>query len=189
MYAFPTALHGQNDPEGTKDHRHATDPSLFVIVLTFWLNSEGAKQCIHSAYKVSAIWWDKWTMHCGLCGTAITSPLSPSVFYIHYVLLFPMKLVAYSSAVWQIRCAVKWSMTESSGRLDPLQSYPAITIPSFLWGNTQGRERKLDQIFYWRKELDWQGKEMKQSFFPFFPPHFCQSIALKAFCLGIECSF
>lgn len=38
-------------------------------------------------------------------------------------------------------------MTESSGRLDPLQSYPAITIPSFLWGNTEGRERKLDQIF------------------------------------------
>lgn len=38
-------------------------------------------------------------------------------------------------------------MTESSGRLDPLQSYPAITIPSFLWGNTQGRERKLDQNF------------------------------------------
>lgn len=74
-------------------------------------------------------------------------PRFPSVFYIHYVLLFPMKLVGYSSALWQIRCAVKWRMTESSGRLHPLQSYPAITIPSFLWGNIQGQERKLDQIF------------------------------------------
>lgn len=61
-------------------------------------------------------------------------------------------------------------MTESSGRLDPLQSYPAITIPSFLWGNTKGRERKLDQILL-NKALEWQGKEMKQSIF-----HFCQSI-------------
>lgn len=56
-------------------------------------------------------------------------------------------------------------MTESSGRLDPLQSYPAITIPSFLWGNTHGREIKLDQIL-----LEWQGKEMKQSII-----HSCQS--------------
>lgn len=62
-------------------------------------------------------------------------------------------------------------MTESSGRLDPLQSYPAITIPSFLWGNTQGRERKLDQILL-KKALEWQGKEMKQSIF-----HFCQGIS------------
>lgn len=107
-----------------------------------------------------------WLVRYGNC----LSP-SPSVFYIHYVLLFPMKLVAYSSAVWQIRCAVKWSMTESSGRLDPLQSYPAITIPSFLWGNTQGRERKLDQILV-KKALEWQGKEMKQSIF-----HLCQSIS------------
>lgn len=107
-----------------------------------------------------------WLVRYGNC----LSP-SPSVFYIHYVLLFPMKLVAYSSAVWQIRCAVKWSMTESSGRLDPLQSYPAITIPSFLWGNTQGRERKLDQILV-KKAPEWQGKEMKQSIF-----HLCQSIS------------
>lgn len=62
--------------------------------------------------------------------------------YIHHVLLFPMKLVAYSSAVWQIRCAVKWSMTESRARLDPLQSYTAITISSFLWGNTQRTGKK-----------------------------------------------
>lgn len=46
---------------------------------------------------------------------------SANVFHIHYV-LFPMELVAYSSAVWQIRCAVKWNMTESRERLDPLQS-------------------------------------------------------------------
>lgn len=71
-------------------------------------------------------------------------------------------------------------MTESSGRLDPLQSYPAITIPSFLWGNTQGRERKLDQILL-KKALEWQGKEMKQSVF-----HRCQSIS--GFVFGIKCN-
>lgn len=53
---------------------------------------------------------------------------STSFFYIHHVVLFPMKLVAYSSAVWQIRCAAKWSMTEGRARLDPLQSYTAITV-------------------------------------------------------------
>ena len=53
---------------------------------------------------------------------------SASLFYIHHVFLFPMKLVAFSSAVWQIRCAVKWSMTEGRARLDPLQSYTAIII-------------------------------------------------------------
>lgn len=36
--------------------RRATDPQLFVIVLTFWTNSAGGKQCIHSACKVAAIW-------------------------------------------------------------------------------------------------------------------------------------
>lgn len=116
--------------------------------------------------------FDGTNEQCNVVSAVQRLPLpSPSVFYFHYVLLFPMKLVAYSSAVWQIRCAVKWSMTESSGRLDPLQSYPAITIPSFLWGNTQGRGRKLDQIFL-KKALEWQGKEMKQSIF-----QFCQSFS------------
>lgn len=33
-------------------------------------------------------------------------------------------------------------MTESRARLDPLQSYTAITISSFLWGNTQRMGKK-----------------------------------------------
>lgn len=110
---------------------------------------------------------------------AVVPPLSPSVFYIHYVFLFPMKLVAYSSAVWQIRCAVKWSMTESRRRLDPLQSYPAITISSFLWGNTQGRERKLDQILL-KKAFEWQGERDETEHFPFLPKHLW-------ICPGIRC--
>lgn len=99
-------------------------------------------------HTVWAVHWDNWTIHMWLAPVHITHfPLLFSrVFYFHNVLLFPMELVTYSSALWQIRCAVKWSMTESSGRLHPLQSYPAITIPSFLWGNAWGWERKLDQI-------------------------------------------
>lgn len=68
----------------------------------------------------SVIWWEEEEM-CRLLS-------STSLFYIHHVFLFPLKVVAYSSAVWQIRCAVKWSMTEGRARLHPLQSYTAIII-------------------------------------------------------------
>lgn len=61
-------------------------------------------------------------------------------------------------------------MTESRRRLDPLQSYPAITICSFLWGNTQGRERKLDQILL-KKALEWQGERDETEHFPVLPKH------------------
>lgn len=61
-------------------------------------------------------------------------------------------------------------MTESSGRLDPLQSYPAITIPSFLWGNTQGRGRKLDQIFT-GESAGVAGERDETEHFPFLPKH------------------
>lgn len=58
-------------------------------------------------------------------------PLSSlSAFYIHRVFLFPMKLVAYSSAVWQIRCAVKWSMTESKGKI---RSTPILPCNHYLF--------------------------------------------------------
>lgn len=56
------------------------------------------------------------------------------------------------------------------GRLDPLQSYPAITISSFLWGNTQRRERKLDKILL-KKVLEWQGKKDETEHFPLLPKH------------------
>lgn len=80
-------------------------------------------------------------------------------------------------------------MTESSGRLDPLQSYPAITIPSFLWGNTQGQERKLDQILL-KEELEWQWEreETEPRFFFLKCLISAKESASKSVCLGLKCS-
>lgn len=100
---------------------------------------------------------------------------STSLFYIHHVFLFPMKLVAYSSAVWQIRCAVKWSMTEGRARLDPLQSYTAITIFSISVGKYPRTGKKI------RSNLSEErsGVARQRAFFCccFFSPHFCQIIS------------
>lgn len=70
-------------------------------------------------------------------------------------------------------------MTESRGRLDPLQSYPAITIPSFLLGNTQGRERKLDKILLKRARV--AGERDETEHVPSLPEHLLRKKAFVGF--------
>lgn len=76
--------------------QQATNPPLFVNVLTSWsiLREDDSVSIVHAQCQQ----FDGTIEQCTVVSAVVPLP-SPSAFYIHYVFLFPMELVAYSSAV------------------------------------------------------------------------------------------